>query len=95
MDAIDGEGPRRRPKKRLGRRLEAVAKAVGGGYRLQVPWKLAHCVKETAGIGVSRSRISQLAAEVKDKWKNGGKWGNLGNCGKLPKMRCGGCRKNV
>ena len=29
--ALEGEGPPRRPQRRLGRRLEGVAKAVGGG----------------------------------------------------------------
>ena len=38
----------RRPQKRLGRRLEEVAKAVGGGYcRLQMPLRLALAVRET------------------------------------------------
>ena len=36
-DALEGRGPRRRPQRRLGRRLEEVAKAVGGavtvGYK--------------------------------------------------------------
>ena len=41
-DASEGEGPQRRPQQRLGRRLEEVAKAVGGGYcRLQMPLQLA------------------------------------------------------
>ena len=39
-DALEGKGPQRRPQKRLGRRLEEVAKAVGGGYcRLRMPLK--------------------------------------------------------
>ena len=43
-----GEGPPRRPQKRLDGRLEEVAKAVGGGYcRLQMPLKLALAVGET------------------------------------------------
>ena len=50
--ALDGNGPQRR----LGRRLGAVAKAVGGGYsRLQMPLKLAFSVKEKVaghGLGV-------------------------------------------
>ena len=47
-DALEGKGPQRRPQKRLGRRLEGVAKAVGGGYcRLQTPLKLALAVRET------------------------------------------------
>ena len=40
--ALEGKGPRRRPQRRLDRRLEEVAKAVGGGYcRLQMRFKLA------------------------------------------------------
>ena len=47
-DALEGKGPQRRPQKRLGRRLEGVAKAVGGGYcRLQMPLSLALGVRGT------------------------------------------------
>ena len=47
-DALEGKGPQRWPQKRLDRRLEEVAKAVGGGYcRLQMPLKLALAVRET------------------------------------------------
>ena len=43
-DALEGKGPQRR----LGRRLEEVAKAVGGGYCwLQMPWRPALGVGET------------------------------------------------
>ena len=43
-EALEGKGPRRR----LGRRLEEVAKAVGGGYcRLQMPLRLALGVRGT------------------------------------------------
>ena len=46
--ALEGKGPQRRSQKRLDRRLEEVAKAVGGGYcRLQMPLKLAVTVRET------------------------------------------------
>ena len=46
-DALEGEGPQRRPQKRLDRQLEEVAKAVGGGYcRLQMPLRLAPGVRE-------------------------------------------------
>ena len=46
--ALEGKGPRRRPQKRLDRRLEGVAKAVGGGYcRLQMPLTLALGVRGT------------------------------------------------
>ena len=47
-DALEGEGPQRRPQKRFGRRLEEVAEAVGGGYcRLHMPLKLALGVRGT------------------------------------------------
>ena len=47
-DAFKGKRPRRRPQRRLGRRLEEVAKPVGGGYcRLQMPLSLALGVRET------------------------------------------------
>ena len=47
-DALEGKAPQRRPQKRLGRRLEEVAKAGGGGYcRLQMPLKLALAVMGT------------------------------------------------
>ena len=40
-DALAGKGPQRQPQQRSGRRLEEVAKTVGGGYcRLQMPLKL-------------------------------------------------------
>ena len=53
-DALEGKGPQRQPQRRLGRRLEEVAKAVGGGYcRLQMPLRLALGVRETvAGHGL-------------------------------------------
>ena len=47
-DAFEGRGRQSWPQRRLGRRLEEVAKAVGGGYcRLQMPLKLALGVRET------------------------------------------------
>ena len=50
-DAFEGKGPRRRPQKRLDRRLEEVAKAVGGGYcRLQMPFKPALGTQQTAVV---------------------------------------------
>ena len=43
-----GKGPQRKPQRRLGRRLEEVAEAVGGGYcRLQMPSRLAFGVRGT------------------------------------------------
>ena len=50
-NALQRKGPQRRPRKRFGRRLEEVAKAVGGGYcRLPMPVKLA--------LGVRGHRLS-------------------------------------
>ena len=46
--AVEGKGPQRWSQQRLGRRLEEVAKAVGGGYcRLQMPLRLALSVRGT------------------------------------------------
>ena len=46
--ARTGKGPQRRPQKRVDRRLQEVAIAVGGGYcRLQMPLRLALAVRET------------------------------------------------
>ena len=59
-DALEGKGPQRRPQKRLGRRLEEVAEAVGGGYcRLQMPLSLALGVRET----VAGHRLGALEGE--------------------------------
>ena len=56
-DPLEGKGPQRRPQKRLARRLEEVAKAVGDGYcQLQMPLKLALAVRET----VAGSRLDAL-----------------------------------
>ena len=47
-DALEGKGPQRGSQARLGRRLEEVAKAVGGGYcRLQMPLRLALAIRGT------------------------------------------------
>ena len=47
-DAFERKAPQRRSQKRLDRRLEEVAKAVGGGYcRLQMPLELVLAVRET------------------------------------------------
>ena len=46
--ALERKGPQRWPQRRSGRRLEEVAKAVGGGYfRLQMPLKLGLGVRGT------------------------------------------------
>ena len=48
VNALEWKGPQGWPQKPLGRRLEEVAKAVGGGYcRLQMPLSLAYAVRET------------------------------------------------
>ena len=47
-DALEGKGPQGPPQRRLDRRLEEVAKAVGGSYcRLQMSLRLALGVRET------------------------------------------------
>ena len=57
---LEGKKLQRRPQKRLDRRLQEVAKAVGGGYcRLQLPLKLA--VRGTVArhrLGVFSDRFS-------------------------------------
>ena len=52
-DASEGKGPQRWPQRRLDRRLEEVATAVGGGYcRLQMPFRLVFGVRgQWLGIG--------------------------------------------
>ena len=57
-DALEGEGPQRRPQKRSDRRLEEVAEAVGGGYcQLEMSLRLALGVRET----VAGHRLGALA----------------------------------
>ena len=47
-DALEGKGPQRWPQRWVDRRLEEVAKAVGGSYcRLQKPLRLALAVRGT------------------------------------------------
>ena len=47
-DGLEGKGPQRRRQQRLDRRLEEVAKAVGGGYcRLQMPLRPSLGVRGT------------------------------------------------
>ena len=59
---IGRAGPRRGPRRRLGRRLEEVAKAVGGGYcRLQMPLRLALGVRGT----VAGHRLGALEGDRK------------------------------
>ena len=59
-DALEGKGPQRWPEKRLGRRLEEVAEAVGGGYCwLQMPVKPALGVRGT----VAGHRLGALEGE--------------------------------
>ena len=49
--ALEGKGPRRRPRKRLDRWFEEVAKAIGGGCcRFQMPLNLALAVSETVAV---------------------------------------------
>ena len=60
---IEGNGAQRQPQRRSGRRLEEVAKAVGGGHcRLQMPLKPALAVRGT----VAGHRLGAL--------EGGGRW---------------------
>ena len=80
-DAVEGKGPQRWPQKRLGRRLEEVAEAVGGGYcRLQMPLRLALGVRltvaghrlgapEGGGGGSSPSNASLPRPQSQAVWK--------------------------
>ena len=55
--ALEGRAPQRQPEERVDGRLQAVAKAVGGGYcRLQMPLRLALGVRGT----VSGHRLGTL-----------------------------------
>ena len=73
-DASEGKEPWTQPQKRLGRRLEEVTKAVGGGYcRLQMPLKLALGVRETVAghrLGALEGGTSppSNASLVEDVW---------------------------
>ena len=77
-DALEWKGPRRRPQQRLGRRLEEVAKAVGGGYcRLQIPLRLAFGVRGTVAghrlgalkrVGGSSDPTGGLARRSDSQW---------------------------
>ena len=60
-DASEGKGPQSWSQKRLDRRLEEVAQAVGGGYcRLQTPLELALGVRKT----VAGRRLGSLEGGV-------------------------------
>ena len=60
-DALEGNAPQRRPQKRLDRRLEEVAKAVGGGYcRLNMPFKLVLAVMGAPHRRAALTRCSTI-----------------------------------
>ena len=61
-DALEGKAPRRRPQKRLDRRLEGVAKAVGGGYcRFQMRIETGTCHQgDVAGYGLGALEAGYL-----------------------------------
>ena len=80
-DAFEWKGPRRRPQRRLGRRLEGVAKAVGGGYcRLQMPLKLALGVRGTVA-GHRLGALGNPPPLPMHPWRGGG--GGSGGCVQL------------
>ena len=78
-EVFEGKGPQRLPQQRLDRRLEEVAKGVGGGYcRLQMPLRPALGVRETVaghrlgalrggGGGTSPTSNASLGSEAKQK----------------------------
>ena len=80
---LEGKAPQRRPQERFNRRLQEVAKAVGGGYCwVQTPLKLALGVRETVtghrlgaleGEGGGTSSPSDATPPLLD-W---GSWGRL------------------
>ena len=64
-DAFEEKGPQRRSQRRLGRRLEEVAKAVGGGCcRLQMPLKLV--------LGVGGAVAGHRLGALEGGWRGGG-----------------------
>ena len=81
--ALEGRGPQSRPQGRLDRRLEEVAKAVGGGYcRLQMTLRLALGISETVaghrlgardrgGAGLCLRGKKRLRLAVGDWWSLG------------------------
>ena len=92
-DASEGKGPQRRPQRRLGRRLEEVAKAVGGGYcRLQMPLRVALGIRGTVaghrlgalevgggGTPPPSNSILDGGSETRPTWR--GLWVGFGNMG--------------
>ena len=67
-DAADGKGLRRRPQRRLVRRLEEVAEAVGGGYcRLQMPLRLALGVRGTVAPVRGPERVLSVRRPIEKR----------------------------
>ena len=74
-DALEGKAPQRRPQQRLGRRLDEVAEAVGGGYcRLQMPLRLALGVRgtvaECVGLVDGYLALTEQGRRLKDMVKS-------------------------
>ena len=84
--ALEGKGP----QERLDRRLEEVAKAVGGGYcRLQMPLRLALGVRETvAGHRLGALEGGYLFPLPTHPLGEGGRVGHKGS-GSVPVGACG------
>ena len=91
--ALEGKGPPRRPRRRLGRRLEEVAEAVGGGYcRLQMPLRVALGVRET----VAGHRLDALegGGGVTSPPSNASLWEREGGGGGIPQKKAEGLPLN-
>ena len=89
------KGPHRRPQRRLGRRLEEVAKAVGGGYcRLQMPLRLANAAGSRWIPGPPRPPPPFSPSDSQSPrpscgcgtavWHGGGLWGGGGGDAEHP-----------
>ena len=71
-DALEGKGPQRRPQRRSGRRLEEVAKAVGGGYcRLQMHRLGALCAVWVGASWDGSPMLPLIAATVRTRCTRG------------------------
>ena len=58
-DALEGKGCQRQPQKPVDRRLEEVAKVVGGGYcRLLMPLSLWHLLSRRRWLDASLGHVS-------------------------------------
>ena len=83
-DAVEWKGPQRQPQKRLGRRLEEVAKSVERGYcRLENPIEAGTCRQgEVAGHRLGALEGGGWGFREKRMLEGGGLGGGVGECPK-------------